>query len=148
AGRAGRTAPGHCVRLWSEPEHAERPAQELSEIKRLDLSEVVLTLKAASVDDLRAFRWLEAPSEAALNHAEELLLDLGALESTAKIAFITDLGHRMLAFPLHPRYSRMLLAAQEYDCVYHACLLAALTQGRDLLVRNAGRDVSEAREEL
>jgi ATP-dependent helicase HrpB len=147
AGRAGRTAPGHCIRLWSEPEHAERPPQELPEIKRLDLAEVVLTLKAAGVDDLRAFRWLEAPSETALHHAEELLLDLGALESTTGIMSITDLGRRMLAFPLHPRYSRMLLAAQEYDCVYHACLLAALTQGRDLLVRNAGREAAEGREE-
>src|SRR5205085_50514 len=62
AGRAGRTSPGKCVRLWSEAEHAERPKQELPEVKRLDLSEVVLTLKAAGVEDLRKFRWLEAPS--------------------------------------------------------------------------------------
>ena len=46
----------------------------------------------------------------------------------------------MLAFPVHPRYSRMLLAAQEYGCVHQACLVAALTQGRDLLLRNVGRD--------
>ena len=70
AGRAGRTAPGKCVRLWSQQEHDERPAQELPEIKRLDLSEVVLTLKAAGIDDLRKFRWMEAPTELALNHAE------------------------------------------------------------------------------
>src|SRR5436190_17402660 len=53
AGRAGRTAPGRCVRLWSEPEHAERAPQDLPEVKRLDLSEVVLTLKAAGIEDLR-----------------------------------------------------------------------------------------------
>ena len=144
AGRAGRTAPGHCIRLWSEAEHAERAAQELPEIKRLDLSEVVLTLKAAGVEDLRRFRWLEAPGETALRHAEELLLDLGALAGAA----ITGLGRRMLAFPVHPRYSRMLIAAEEYDCVYHACFVAALTQGRDLLLRNPSKDVAEAREDL
>src|SRR5437588_12501999 len=64
------------------------------------------------------------------------------------IAAITDLGRRMLAFPVHPRYARMLLAAQEYGCVYHACLVAALTQGRDLLVRNPSKEVAEAREGL
>ena len=53
AGRAGRTAPGVCMRLWSRDEHSHRPAQELPEIKRLDLAEVVLTLKAAGVEDLR-----------------------------------------------------------------------------------------------
>jgi len=144
-GRAGRTAPGRCIRLWSQAEQAERPAQETPEIKRLDLSEVVLTLKAAGVEDLRKFRWLEPPGETALNHAEELLRDLSALTAEGGI---TELGRRMLAFPVHPRYARMLLAAQEYGCVYHACLVAALTQGRDLLVRNPGKDVLSAREDL
>ena len=54
----------------------------------------------------------------------------------------------MLAFPLHPRYSRMLLAAQEYVCVHQACLVAALTQGRDLLLRNVDRDTNSLREDL
>jgi ATP-dependent helicase HrpB len=54
----------------------------------------------------------------------------------------------MLAFPLHPRYARMLLAAQEYRCVHQACLVAALTQGRDLLIRNPGREAETAREDL
>jgi ATP-dependent helicase HrpB len=148
AGRAGRTAPGHCVRLWSQPEHEERPANELPEIKRLDLSEVILTLKAAGVEDIRKFRWLETPGDAALSHAEELLMDLGALKRQDAGTLITELGRRMLAFPVHPRYSRMLLAAQEYKCVYEACLVAALTQGRDLLLRNTGRDVASTRDDL
>ena len=81
AGRAGRTGPGSCLRLWSRSEHDERAPQQLPEIRRLDLAEVVLTLKAAGVEDLLKFRWLEAPSEIALHHAEELLVDLGALRS-------------------------------------------------------------------
>ena len=153
-GRAGRTAPGTCVRLWSRPEHDERPPHEMPEIRRLDLAEVVLTLKAAGVDDLRKFRWLEKPDEIALTHAEELLEDLGALKRPASEGGalpplqITPIGRKMLAFPLHPRYARMLLAAQEYHCVHQACLVAALTQGRDLLLRNPGRDVESAREDL
>ncbi|HXR03992.1 MAG TPA: ATP-dependent RNA helicase [Verrucomicrobiae bacterium] len=185
AGRAGRTAPGRCIRLWSRQEHDERAPQQLPEIKRLDLAEVVLTLKAAGVEDLRQFRWLEKPDEISLTHAEELLLDLGALKmgsaaaSAAAVSAsltatdstrraivsdeasetaregacapqtqITPIGRKMLAFPVHPRYSRMLLAAQEYGCVHQACLVAALTQGRDLLLRNVGREVESAREDL
>jgi ATP-dependent helicase HrpB len=183
AGRAGRTAPGICKRLWSREEHSHRAPRELPEIKRLDLAEVVLTLKAAGVEDLRKFRWLEKPEEVSLAHAEELLCDLGALappapsphpapvspalarESGAEreqqsgnysipadfrpnLGQITAVGRKMLAFPLHPRYSRMLLAAQEYGCVYQAALVAALTQGRDLLLRNVDRETDSARDDL
>jgi len=172
AGRAGRTAPGVCMRLWSREEHGHRPQQELPEIKRLDLSEVVLTLKAAGVEDLRKFRWLEPPDEQALAHAEELLTDLGALTLSSHASrithrvpapaqpsevqspitnhqlLITPTGRKMLAFPLHPRYARMLLAAQDYGCVYQACLVAALTQGRDLLLRNVDKATATDREDL
>jgi ATP-dependent helicase HrpB len=79
AGRAGRTAPGVCVRLWTEREHAQRPAQELPEVRRLDLSEVVLTLKASGIDDVAGFPWLEKPDPKALERAESLLAELGAL---------------------------------------------------------------------
>ncbi|HUI05760.1 MAG TPA: ATP-dependent helicase HrpB [Verrucomicrobiae bacterium] len=154
AGRAGRTAPGVCLRLWTGREHEQRPAQELPEVKRLDLAEVVLTLKASGVDDVHSFRWLEPPNKQSLERAENLLTDLGALSRpspespSTSAAAITDLGRRMLAFPLHPRYARMLLAAQEYGCVRPVALIAALTQGRDLLVRRQGREVADARDEL
>lgn len=178
AGRAGRTAPGRCKRLWTSQDHWERPEHELPEVKRLDLAEVVLTLKAAGVNDLRKFRWLEAPPDQALQHSEELLIDLGALQTVpgdseaataappsaeppatsegqpaplptpAKPTVITPLGRKMLAFPVHPRYARMLVAAQEFGTVYQACLIAALTQGRDLLIRNPGKEVENVREDL
>jgi ATP-dependent helicase HrpB len=147
AGRAGRTGPGVCLRLWSEEEHGHRPTHELPEVKRLDLAEVILTLKASGVEDLRRFRWLEPPPEPALSGALELLIDLGALGRGSDSA-ITPLGRKMLAFPLHPRYARMLLAAQEQDCVYEACLIAALTQGRDILLRNVDPATARRRDEL
>lgn len=146
AGRAGRTAPGRCIRLWSEREHRERPPQELPEVKRLDLAEVILTLKAGGVDDIRAFRWLEPPELRSLDRAELLLKDLGALDSHT--GAITELGRRMLSFPAHPRYSRMLLAAGERGCVRTVALIAALTQGRNLLLRKSGSDVKEDRDNL
>jgi ATP-dependent helicase HrpB len=144
AGRAGRTAPGRCLRLWTEREHIDRAAQELPEVKRLDLAEVVLTLKASGVDDIAAFRWLEPPEPHSLARAEQLLADLGALSAIG----ITPLGRRMLAFPVHPRYARMLLAAHEYQCVPAIALIAALTQGRNLLRRLEGKQAREDRDDV
>ncbi len=160
AGRAGRTAPGVCVRLWTEREHEKRPLQELPEVKRLDLAEVVLTLKAAGIDDIYNFPWLEKPEPKALDRAETLLEDLGALggrhaprddspraERTDHLT-ITELGRRMLRFPMHPRYARMFLAAHDYGCVRSVALMAALTQGRNFLLRNVDKRTAEARDDL
>ena len=145
AGRAGRTAPGVCVRLWAEREHANRAPQELPEVKRLDLSEVVLTLKASGIDDVMNFPWLEKPDAMGLVRAENLLVDLGALAGERKT--ITAVGRKMLRFPVHPRYARMLLAAEERGCVRTVALMAALTQGRNFLIRGVARDVEQARED-
>lgn len=157
AGRAGRTAPGVCVRLWTEREHGQRTPQELPEVKRLDLSEVVLTLKASGIDDVFAFPWLEKPEPKALERAEGLLADLGAVGQVSDLPAdgsgrrpdlrITDIGRRMLRFPVHPRYARMFLAAEERGCVRPVALMAALTQGRSFLLRGVDKRTEEAREE-
>ncbi|MEO6005532.1 MAG: ATP-dependent helicase HrpB [Opitutus sp.] len=161
AGRAGRTAPGVCVRLWTEREHGQRAPQELPEVKRLDLSEVVLTLKASGIDDIFSFPWLEKPEQKALERAEMLLSDLGAIASAVRdeaapgqtanasgLATITPMGRKMLRFPVHPRYARMLIAAQERGCVRPVALMAALTQGRNFLLRGASKEVEQAREDV
>jgi ATP-dependent helicase HrpB len=145
AGRAGRTAPGVCVRLWTQREHARRPAHELPEVKRLDLSEVVLTLKASGVTDTGAFEWFERPDPRGLERAEALLADLGALAGPG--GPITETGRRMLRFPVHPRFARMFLEAQQRGCVRPVAMMAALTQGRNFLLRGVPRQVAEAREE-
>jgi ATP-dependent helicase HrpB len=141
AGRAGRVAPGLCVRLWTGRAHSRRPARDLPEVLRLDLSETVLTLKASGVRDVAAFRWIDPPSRKALGRAEQLLADLGALGPDGAI---TDLGLRMLRYPVHPRYARMFLAAGELGCLRAAALLAALTQSRPILMR-AERRIEEER---
>ncbi len=146
SGRAGRTAPGRCLRLWTEREHGDRRPQELPEIRRLDLAEVVLTLKASGVDDVANFRWLEPPDTRSLDRALALLSDLGALGENATTSQITPLGRRMLAFPVHPRYARMLLAADELGCVRDIALVAALTQGRNIVRRAEGKQMEADRE--
>ena len=132
------------MRLWTEREHLDRAPQELPEVKRLDLAEVVLTLKAGGVTDVAAFRWLEPPDSRALQRAETLLADLGAISGGD--GNLTPLGRRMLAFPAHPRYARMLLAADERGCVPAVALIAALTQGRNLLRRAEGKQMEEERD--
>ncbi|HPA78394.1 MAG TPA: ATP-dependent helicase HrpB [Kiritimatiellia bacterium] len=145
SGRAGRTGPGRCLRLWTAQEHAQRPLQETPEILRVDLAEVVLMLKSCGIDDVRGFPWLDSPGEKALEQAETLLHDLGALGRDGRLQ---PMGRRMVRFPVHPRYSRMLLTANDYECVRQAALIAALTQGPPILLRNAGKPVAEKREEL
>ncbi len=135
-GRAGRTAPGVCMRLWTEQEHVARPMQELPEILRHDLAEVVLTLKAGGIEDIENFHWLEKPNPKSLGNTLTLLTDLGAIDPCGKL---TKVGKKMVQFPMHPRYARMLLAGEEYGCVRQACLIAALTQGRSILARNQGK---------
>ena len=144
AGRAGRTAPGHCFRLWTERDHARRSACEAPEILRVDLSEVLLTLKAMNFSKMESMVWLDKPEEQALQKAAQLLCDLGALDHQENI---TPLGKQMLSFPTHPRYARMLLAAQEYGCVRSVALMAALTQSRPLLLRT-DKKTEEERQEL
>src|SRR5688572_429181 len=98
AGRAGRTAPGVCVRLWTEREHGQRGLQELPEVRRLDLSEVVLTLKASGIDDIANFPWLEKPESKALERAETLLADLGAVAVRGKTG-VSPVGSSRMGVP-------------------------------------------------
>ncbi len=141
-GRAGRTGPGICYRLWSEEHHAKRAAAELPEIKRLDLSEVALTLHAAGETNLQAFRWFDAPDPKALEQAETLLQQLGAIYEDGSI---TNVGRRLTRYPLHPRQARVLEAAVEYDCLPEAASCMALMQGRSLFQRPGAQDTFHLR---
>jgi len=144
-GRAGRTASGHGVRLWTEREHEQRAAQTLPEIRRLELSGALLTLKASGIDDLENFPWVEAPEARSFLRARQLLQDLGALDHAGKL---TSTGRRMASFPAHPRYARMLLAAHELGCVRAAALIAALSQSRNILFKSEGKRMDETREDI
>jgi ATP-dependent helicase HrpB len=135
AGRAGRTGPGRVFRLWSESEHARREAFDAPEVRRVDLAETVLLLKAAGVEEVRGFRWLDAPLEESLRRAESLLRDLGAVDAAGAL---TAEGRAMASLPLEPRYSRLMLAGVEQGCVAEMAFIAAAVQGEGIFVSKRG----------
>lgn len=146
AGRAGRTAPGTCWRLWTEGSHRSRPARNTPEIQRADLAETVLLLHSLGVRRAVEFDWLDRPDREAVERAERLLVILGALATgDAGHGELTEVGRRMLRLPMHPRFGRMLVEAGMRGCVPQAALCAALVSGRDLLVR-IGRDEGHLRD--
>ncbi len=127
AGRAGRTGPGRVLRLYSMEDYLRRPEHDEPEITRSDLSQLALALRAMGIVDLA---WLDPPPEAAVQSAESLLDRLGA---TAAMV------HKLARYPLHPRLSRILIAAMERGVGEDGCIAAALlgsgarTEKNDLL---------------
>jgi ATP-dependent helicase HrpB len=145
AGRAGRTGPGRCVRLWSQTDQEARPLREVPEIRRVDLSETILLLLSSGWGDAATFPWYEKPEDKALQRALAVLADLGAVDTHGKL---TPIGRRMAVFPAHPRYARMLLAAGDFDCVFEVCRIAGLAQGRDILFRKVDDRTENARDSV
>ena len=124
AGRAGRTGPGRCVRLWSESDHRNRAEFETPEVRRVDLAEAILFLKRLGVNDIPGFRWLDQPETERRVDAEKLLTWLGALDSAGKL---TAVGGKMSTLPLHPRLASLVL--QGGDCLGEVLFVAAAVQG-------------------
>ena len=139
AGRAGRTAPGLCLRLWSEhDDRALRPSEE-PEVARVDLSRAVLELRAWGEPDAKSFPWFEAPPVTAIEAAETLLGDLGAIDERG----LTSTGRLLATLPLPPRIGRLLVEAARLGCLERAALAAAILTERDPLRR--GRDAAKLR---
>jgi len=145
-GRAGRVAAGHCVRLWTATEHAQRAVAETPEIRRIDLSEIILLLKGVGLGDFAAFPWFEAPEPASLQRAVLLLENLGAFQEGTGV--LTEIGRQMLRYPVHPRYARMLWEGEKRGCYAQACVVAALAQGKSVLRRNVSKQTDELRADV
>jgi ATP-dependent helicase HrpB len=130
AGRAGRTRPGDCLRLYTAHDFNARPDHDVAEVHRADLAETALELHAAGVADLNGFGWFEAPPQSAIEAAESLLSKLGAVDVRGAV---TAAGKEMLRYPLHPRQSRMLVEAESRGVGERACVVAALIGERDIV---------------
>ncbi|HYG81594.1 MAG TPA: helicase-related protein, partial [Pyrinomonadaceae bacterium] len=147
AGRAGRTRAGRCLRLYTAQDFGARPEHETPEVRRLDLAESVLELRAAGVTDVGEFEWFEPPSPESLEAAETLLRRLGATDAGGRV---TGVGRAMLRLPLHPRLGRIVVEAEGRGVAREACAVAALISERDVRASRvafggAGRDESRAR---
>jgi ATP-dependent helicase HrpB len=138
-GRAGRTAPGVCYRLWSQSEHAALEAKSPPDILIEDLAPLALELAAWGVVDPAQLAWLDAPPAAAYGQARDLLTALGALDRGGRI---TTHGREMVRIGTHPRLAHMLIHAARQGELRLAADIAALLGERDLLRSGGGpRDV-------
>jgi ATP-dependent RNA helicase DHX8/PRP22 len=114
AGRAGRTGPGKCYRLYTEQAFkTEMLPTNVPEIQRTNLGNVVLQLKAMGINDLLSFEFMDPPPVATLVNALEQLHALGALDEEG---LLTRLGRKMAEFPLEPNLSKMLILSVDLGC--------------------------------
>lgn len=123
AGRAGRTAPGRCYRLWSRADERRMPGHVEPEIRRVDLAGAALAVHSFGGRPAHAFGWFERPSDEALARAESLL---GWLDAVGEDGAVTETGRAMLAMALPPRLARLVTAGRELGCARGAAAVASL----------------------
>ncbi|XP_062215797.1 probable pre-mRNA-splicing factor ATP-dependent RNA helicase DEAH3 isoform X1 [Phragmites australis] len=124
AGRAGRTQPGKCFRLYTEKSFNEDlQPQTYPEILRSNLANTVLTLKKLGIDDLVHFDFMDPPAPETLMRALEVLNYLGALDDEGNL---TQLGEMMSEFPLDPQMSKMLVISPKYNCSNEILSISAM----------------------
>mmetsp|Transcript_1342 Transcript_1342/g.4649 ORF Transcript_1342/g.4649 Transcript_1342/m.4649 type:complete len:710 (+) Transcript_1342:121-2250(+) len=143
AGRAGRTKPGKCFRLYTESSFKkDLQEQTYPEILRSNLGSVVLQLKKLGIDDLVHFDFMDPPAPETLMRALELLNYVGALDDEGAL---TDTGRLMSEFPLDPQTSKMLVASPQYKCSNEILSITAMLSVPNVFMRP--RDAMKAADE-
>lgn len=137
AGRSGRTAPGICIRLYSEQDFASRPRFTDPEILRTNLAAVILQMAALGFGDIEGFGFLDPPDARSVRDGVSLLQELGAFDRAGEL---TDVGRRLAQIPVDPRLGRMILQAQQEDCVRELLVLTAALSIPDPRERPAERE--------
>ncbi|KYR02006.1 DEAD/DEAH box helicase [Tieghemostelium lacteum] len=133
AGRAGRTGPGKCYRLYTESAFKnEMLPSSIPEIQRTNLGNTVLTLKAMGINDLLNFDFMDPPPVQTLVAAMEQLFYLGALDEEG---FLTRLGRKMAEFPLDPPLSKMLIASVDFGCSDEILTIVAMISVQNIFYR-------------
>ncbi|KAM0850874.1 hypothetical protein ACQ4PT_052768 [Festuca glaucescens] len=133
AGRAGRTGPGKCYRLYTESAYRnEMPPTSIPEIQRINLGWTVLNMKAMGINELGAFDFMDPPAPQALISAMEQLYSLGALDEEG---LLTKLGKKMAEFPQEPPLSKMLLASVDLGCSDEIVTIIAMIQTGNVFYR-------------
>ncbi|KAI1112768.1 P-loop containing nucleoside triphosphate hydrolase protein [Nemania sp. NC0429] len=125
AGRAGRTKPGKCFRLYTEDAYQCLPDMNPPEIQRSNLAPFILQLKALGIDNVVRFDYLTPPPAELMTRATELLYSLGALDEYAKLT--RPLGMRMAELAVEPMMAKALLSASSFNCLNEVLTIAAMT---------------------
>ena len=137
AGRAGRTGPGKCFRLYTEQAYnQEMLPSSIPEIQRTNLANTVLTLKALGINDLLHFDFMDPPPVQTMLAAMEALYNLGALDDDG---FLTRLGRQMAEFPLEPPLAKMLIYSSELGCSEEAVTIVAMLTAQNIFYRPKDR---------
>ena len=142
-GRAGRTAPGVCIRLWHDYEQNAMPDFAPPEIEHADLTELALELAQWGVvrEKAAALPWMTPPPEVKLDYAFDLLTGLGAI--SAKTGQITPHGRLLHRLPVHPRLANAILFADAHGLRREALMIAAILSDRDPLLNPQTADLAE-----
>ena len=125
AGRAGRTRPGKCYRLYTQPAYESLPEATVPEIQRSNLAPIILQLKALGIDNVLRFDFLTPPPAELIIRALELLYSLGAVDDYAKLT--RPLGIRMAELSVEPMMAKVLLSAPAMGCLSEILSIAAMT---------------------
>jgi ATP-dependent helicase HrpA len=128
AGRCGRVASGICIRLYDEEDFNTRPAFTDPEIRRSNLAAVILRMQALGLGEVEDFPFLEAPDPRAVSDGFQLLEELGAVDEARTL---TPLGKQLAQLPIDPRIARMILAAQQENCLSEALVIASALTVQD-----------------
>jgi ATP-dependent helicase HrpB len=134
AGRAGRTAPGTCIRLWSEQEHLTRRANREPEILRADCTAALIDLAAWGVRDPSTFSWITMPPSRTLNEGIRTLKSMKAVDAEGRI---TETGRTLASLGTHPRLATIALEGRRIGKVALAAGLIALIEERDIIAGSA-----------
>ena len=137
AGRSGRTAPGVCIRLYSEQDFVARPRFTDPEILRTNLAAVILQMAALGLGDVANFPFLDPPERRSINDGVQLLQELGAFDDAG---VITETGRRLAQLPVDPRLGRMILQADAEGCLRQVLVVAAALSIPDPRERPADRE--------
>ena len=143
AGRAGRTRPGKCFRLYTEKSFtSELQQQSYPEVLRSRMETVALTLLKLGIEDLVHFDFMDPPAPETMMRALEELNYLGALDDEGAL---TPLGHRMSEMPVEPQLAKMLLVAPDYGCAHEMLTIVSLLAGPSIFMRP--REAAKAADE-
>ncbi|RNA01392.1 pre-mRNA-splicing factor ATP-dependent RNA helicase PRP16 [Brachionus plicatilis] len=138
AGRAGRTGPGQCFRLYSDRNFREEMLKtNVPEIQRTNLSNVILLLKSLKVQDLMQFHFMDPPPSDNMMNSMYQLWILGALDNTGEL---TELGRQMVEFPLDPAMSKMVIVAGSMGCSAEMIIIVSMLSVPSIFYRPKGRE--------